>query len=113
MICAEYRLPKNTVSDVGTNFMSEIFKYFCRKVNIQQTITSSYYHKSNEQVEACIKFISIPLKCFDTNRDKLVALLQMHSTLIGAGLMSTAMMLFNRPIRDMWLQMNRDPHYCK
>ena len=35
---------KQIVSDVGINFMAEKFKAFCRRMNIQQTIISSYHH---------------------------------------------------------------------
>ena len=49
---AKYEFPKWIVSDVGTNFTAEIFKAFCRGMNIQQTITSSYHHQSNNQLEA-------------------------------------------------------------
>ena len=36
-------------------------------------------------------------------------LLQIHSTLIGTGLLSPETMLFNRPIRGLLPEMNRDP----
>ena len=39
LIFAEYGLSKKIVSDAGTNFKTEIFKAFCRKMNNQQTIT--------------------------------------------------------------------------
>ena len=38
-----------------------------------------------------------------------LALLQIHSTQIGVGLLSPGMMLYNRPIRDLLPQMNRHP----
>ena len=41
LIFAEYRLPKKIVSDADKNFMAGTFKAFCRKMNIQQTITLS------------------------------------------------------------------------
>ena len=44
---AEYRLPRKIVSDIGTNYMADTFKAFYRKMNIQQTIPSSYHHQSN------------------------------------------------------------------
>ena len=43
---AEYGLPKKIVSDVDTNFTAEIFKAFCRKMNIQQAIILSYHHQT-------------------------------------------------------------------
>ena len=57
LIFAEYGLPKKIILDTGTNFMAETYKNFSRRMNIQQTITSSYYHQSNSQIKACIKFV--------------------------------------------------------
>ena len=54
MAFAEYGLPKNIVSDTGMNFTSEKFREFCRLMNIQHSITSSYHNQSNSQVEASI-----------------------------------------------------------
>ena len=51
----------------------------------------------------------MPLKCLDTNRDIHLALLQIWSVLIGAGLPSPATMLFNRLIESLSPEMNRDP----
>ena len=62
VIFVEYELPKKIVSDVGTNFTAEPFKAFCMKMNIQQTITSSYHHQSNGQEEAYIKFVKHAIK---------------------------------------------------
>ena len=58
----ELGLQKKTVSDAGTNFTSDIFRQLCRKMNIKQSITSSYYHQSNGQVEVCIKFLNVQSK---------------------------------------------------
>ena len=41
LIFVEYSLPKKIVSDMGTNMTVEAFITFCRKMNIEQTITSS------------------------------------------------------------------------
>ena len=54
----EYRLPKKIKSDAGSNFVSQKFREFCRYLNIQLTIFSSYHYQANGQVETCIKFIS-------------------------------------------------------
>ena len=44
--------PKKIVSDASMNFTSENSKQYCRQLNIEQAITSSYHHWSNEQVES-------------------------------------------------------------
>ena len=54
VISTEYRLFKKIISDTGSNFVSEIFKEFCRNLDIEQAVSSSYHHQSNGQVEACI-----------------------------------------------------------
>ena len=95
IVSTETELPKKTVSDAGTNFISDKFKQFCRQLNIAQTITSSYHHHSNGQVEACIKFVKCAIKkCFHNNDGVNLALLQMILTPIGAGLPSYAILLF-------------------
>ena len=69
------------MSDAGGNFVSEKFKEFCRNLNIEQAISSSCHHKCNGHIEVCIKFIRrIQMKCFDTNADTYLVLLQVRST---------------------------------
>ena len=75
-----------------------------------QSITSSYHHQSNGQVEACIKFVKhTNKKCLDTCQDVRPALLQIWSTLIGMGPPSPTTLLFNRLIKGLLLQMHREP----
>ena len=50
MTFAEFGLSWKIISDVGTNFTSETFKKFWRKLNIQQSIMPSFHHQSNGQV---------------------------------------------------------------
>ena len=61
-IFAEYGVSKKIVLDAGTNFIVEVFIAFCRRMNIQQTITSSYHYQSNGQMEACIKIVKCMIK---------------------------------------------------
>ena len=48
-------------------------------------------------------------KCLDTNQNISLALLQIQSMPVGAGFPSPATILFNRPIKDLVPQMNREP----
>ena len=83
VIFSKYGLPKRIMSDVGGNFVSEKFKEFCRKLNIEQALPSSYHHQSNGQVEAYIQCIKRALnECFKTNNDTSVALLQNRAILL-------------------------------
>ena len=61
---SEYGLPKKMMSDAGGNFTPDKLKTFCKKLNIEKSVTSSYHHQGNGQVEACIKFIQWTLKMF-------------------------------------------------
>ena len=54
IVFAEFGLPKKIMSDPGMNFIPDKFKSFCRQLNMEQVITSSYHHQSNGQVKACI-----------------------------------------------------------
>ena len=62
IIFAEYSLPREIVSDVGANFVSEKFKEFGRKLNIEQAISSAYNHQSNGQKGTGIKFVNRSMK---------------------------------------------------
>ena len=50
VIFAEYRLPKKIMSDSGGNFVSDKFKTFCKSLNIEQVLSSSYHHQNYRQV---------------------------------------------------------------
>ena len=45
------------MSDADGNSVSEKFTDFCKELNAEQTVSSSYHHHSNGQVEAWIKFL--------------------------------------------------------
>ena len=63
VISTEYGLPKKIMSDTGAYIISDKFKTFYKSLYIEQSLSSFYYHQSNGQVEACIKFIKHTLKC--------------------------------------------------
>ena len=85
------------MSDAGTNFTSDEFQTFCRKLDIKSKITSSYHHSSNGQVENCIKLIKRTFnKCLKTNKDPRLALLQIRATPINSDLQSPAELLGRR-----------------
>ena len=62
IIFSENHLPKKIMSDTGGNFVSDKFKQFYKNLNTGQAISTSYYHQSNEQVVAFIKFIKCTIK---------------------------------------------------
>ena len=98
-------IPKEIISDAGINLTADIFRPFCREMKIEQAITLLCHHHSNSLVEVCVKFI----KCLNTYYNVNLALLLIRSTPIDTGLPSSAILLFNRPIRGLLLQMNRKP----
>ena len=84
-------------SDARTNFTLETFKECCRKLNIQQSIPSSFHHQSNShQMHQIYKMHN--QKCTDNKRDPNLALLYIWSTPVEAGFLSLPVMLFNRLI---------------
>ena len=90
------------MSDVGTNLVSDRFWQFCKTVNVEQAVSSAYHHQSNRQVEACITLVKCTFKKFtDSGRDINMALLQIHTTLSGQGLLSLATLMFNRQVWGM------------
>ena len=48
-------------------------------------------------------------ECLDTNQHVNLALLQIQSTPIGAGLPSLTTLLFNRPMKGLLSQLHREP----
>ena len=99
VIFTKYGIPQKLMSDVGTNFVSEKFWQFCKTINVEQAVSSAYYHQSNGQVEACIKFIKHTFKkCEDSGGDINMALLQICTTPLGQGLPTPATLMFNRQV---------------
>ena len=47
VIFAEYGIPHKIMSDTGTNFVSDKFRRFCNRLNIEQTVSSVHHHQSN------------------------------------------------------------------
>ena len=90
-----------------TSFVPEKLRDICKKLNIEQTL-SSYYFQSIGQVEACIKFVKWTVKkCFKGNVSVHLVLLLIRCMPMGVGLPSLTTLLFNRPIRGPVLRFNR------
>ena len=49
VIFSEFGLPKKIMSDAGGFFISDKFKKFCKRMNIEQDTSSSYHHQSNRK----------------------------------------------------------------
>ena len=99
VIFTDYGIPQKLMSDAGTNFVSEKFWQFCTTINVEQVVSLAYHHQSNGQVEACIKFIKCTFKkCANSGWDINMALLQIHTTLLGQGLPSLATLMFKRQV---------------
>ena len=110
VIFAEYGIPCKLMSDTGTNFISDKFRKFCTKLNIEQAVSSVYHHQSNRQVEACIKFIKCTLKkCADCGGDIHMALLHICTTPLGQGLPSPAALPFNHWVCGIMPVIDRKP----
>ena len=96
-IFAEYGIPQKLMCDAGTNFVSEKFRHCCRSINVERAVSFVYHHQSNGQIKACIKFIKQMFKkCTESGRNKNIALLQVHTMLLGQGLPSLVTIMFNR-----------------
>ena len=87
------------MSDMGTNFVADRFWQFCKSINVEQVISSTYHHQSNGQVEACIKFIKCTFKkCADSGRAINMALLQICTMPLSQGLPSLAALMFSKQV---------------
>ena len=54
IIFSEYGLPKKIMSDAGSNFVSDQFKQYCKKLNIEKA-TSSCHHQNIKFIKHTIK----------------------------------------------------------
>ena len=107
-ILAEYGLPRKIMSDKSTNFVSEKFKDFSMKLNVEQAISSSYHHQNNGQVDACIN-----VYCAQWKADLILLLRWTYlfadkKHTMELVLSSLAKLLFNRPLRPD-AKINRGP----
>lgn len=46
-----FGIPEDNVSDCGTQFTSQVWKGFCKQLDINVSLTSGYHPQSNEQVK--------------------------------------------------------------
>ncbi|KAK3553547.1 hypothetical protein QTP70_004572 [Hemibagrus guttatus] len=53
-----YGIPEDIVSDRGTQFTSQVWKAFCKQLDINVSLTSGYHSQSNGQVERLNQEIS-------------------------------------------------------
>ncbi|KAL0152968.1 hypothetical protein M9458_051721 [Cirrhinus mrigala] len=59
-----YGLPEDIVSDRGTQFTSQVWKAFCKQLDINISLTSGYHPQSNGQVERLNQEISRYLRTY-------------------------------------------------
>ena len=105
----EYSKNTERTSNFGKNNIRCRWSFCFRKVkefdinlNIKQSVSSSYNHQSNGQLEVCLTLIKQTLKkCFETSSGTYLALLQTRSTLFRPGLPSLAILLFNHLVMAM------------
>ena len=98
------------MSDTGGNFISEKLKNFCNSLNVKQSVSSSYHHQSNGQLEGYIKFIKHTTEiCSDSSGDIHMVLLQIRTTPLGQGLQIPATLLFNCLVCGMMPVVDRKP----
>ena len=62
IIFAEYGILGKIMSNVGTNFVSDMLQQFCKSIKVEQAVLLAYHHQSNGHVKACIKFIKHTFK---------------------------------------------------
>ena len=74
---SEYRLSRKTVSEAYTKFLSGVLKKFCKYLNIQHAVSSSYNHQSNGQADnekltwnLCLHICGFITDWINTNKSK-------------------------------------------
>ncbi|KAI2644826.1 Transposon Tf2-8 polyprotein [Labeo rohita] len=64
-----YGLPENIVSDRGTRFTSQVWRAFCKQLDISVSLTSGYHPQANGQVERLTQEIGRYLRTY-CNREQ-------------------------------------------
>ena len=81
-----------------------MFENFCKQLSIH-AVPSSYNYQSNRETKACMK------KCYETNADIYMALVQRRSMLINLSLPSLGT-LFSEDQQEAYCQDSIDSWYC-
>ena len=64
-----YGLPYKLISEIGTNFVSDALRTFCKELNIDHAVSSSNKYHRVGQAETYIKFIKKTMKmCIATKK---------------------------------------------
>ena len=89
------------------SYVADKFKVFCRNLTMVHAVFSSYNHQSNYQTGSVHWICKRTMKkCFETNTDVNLALIQIRSTQIGTGLTSPATIPFSRLIEGILPKQN-------
>ena len=59
VISAKYGILHRLMSDAGTNFISEKFKRFCSRLNIEQAVSSAHHHQNNGRPKPASNSLSV------------------------------------------------------
>ncbi len=90
-IFADYGIPKELITDAGTNYTSKPFQDFCKSVGVEHRITSSYHHQSNGKAERMIQTVKCMLNTTMSQcKSPWMALLTLRTTPLGQSLPSPA-----------------------
>lgn len=57
LIVCRHGMPKELLTDRGTNFLSKLFQNVCKILKIERKLTSSYHPMANGGAENCVKCI--------------------------------------------------------
>ena len=90
---SKYGIPQKLMSDAVTNFVSDKFQQCCKTINVEQAVSLANHQTGQIVYQICKTYIQ---KCANSGNDINMALLQIHTTLLGQGLMSPATLMFNR-----------------
>ena len=99
------------MSDAGSNFVSEKFRYFCRSINVKQAVSSAYHHQSNGQVRSLHQIYKVNVQKMHQVRQgqKHSTVASVHIMSIGQGLPSLVTIMFNRQVRGIMPVIDQKP----
>lgn len=107
MLLSRYGVPKQIVSDQGSQFTSQPFKNFCRAWDIEHVLISPKFPQANGFIERQIQTLkSLLTKCKESNSDAFLAMIEWRNT-SSTNIPSPAEIMYSRKIRSVLPMKNK------
>ena len=87
-VFSEHGIPSSIRCDMGSNFLSDLFRHYAKVLNIDLSYSSTYHHSSNPAECAICTVKNLMKQCYHANESWRLALLEYLSTTLDSNLTS-------------------------